>query len=163
MNRKHVVVADSSPLIALLNIGRFHLLEALFSTIIVPERVAAEIACQESPDSAWFAAQEAGYVRVTPLQPDPRLAILLLQIDAGEAEAILLADQLTLPLLIDDKAGRQMAMAMGLQIIGLAGVLAALNQLGVVKCEELGAILEDLERVEFRLSAALKQRLLTQV
>ena len=159
---KGLIVADSSPLITLLNIGRFTLLEKLFTHIIVPNKVAEEVGRGEANDSIWFALQASGFIRPAPLQTDPRLAVLLLQIDPGESEAILLADQLKLPLLIDEKAGRKMATLMGLKITGLVGILGALQQKGEISTAQLPDILQDLERVEFRLSADLKRRLLEQ-
>ncbi|WGZ92439.1 MAG: hypothetical protein QJT81_11165 [Candidatus Thiothrix putei] len=157
---KELVVADSSPLITLLNIGRFDLLGKLFTHIIVPPMVAEEVGCGEADSSIWFAMQQSGFIRIATLQADKRLPVLLLQIDPGESEAILLADQLKQPLLIDDKAGRKMAQMMGLRITGLVGILEALQKKGALSAEQMPGILDDLEKVEFRLSAALKQRLL---
>ncbi len=157
---KGLIVADSSPLIALLNIGRFALLEKLFSHIVVPNTVADEVARSEAVDSVWFTLQASHFVQVTPLQDDPRLAVLLLQIDPGESAAILLADQLKLPLLIDEKAGRNMAALMGLKVTGLVGILAALHHKGIISSTALFQIVQDLDRVKFRLGADLKRYLL---
>lgn len=158
---KGLVVADSSPLIVLLNIGRFDLLEKLFTHIIIPPMVAEEVERGEAADSAWHAKRQSGFIRTQELQADGRLAILKLQIDPGESEAILLADQLRLSLLIDDKAGRQMAQMMGLKITGLVGVLLALKRKGEISVEQMPVILSDLERVKCRLGAPLKSRLLS--
>ncbi len=158
---KQCVVADSSPLIALLNIGQFSLLERLFGKILIPPMVFAEVSRGELSASPWFAAQQAGFIVPTVLQADPRLDIVRLQIDPGESEAILLADQLGLPLLIDDRAGRKVASQMGGQIIGLVGVLSALRQQGDLGLEQMPGIVAALEQISFRLSPDLKQRLLS--
>lgn len=157
---KELIVADSSPLITLLNIGRFNLLGKLFTHIIVPSMVAEEVGRGEASDSVWFTMQQSGFVRLVILPADQRLSVLLLQIDPGESEAILLADQLKLPLLIDDKAGRKMASLMGLKITGLVGILGALKKQGEITSTEMPEILDALENVEFRLSVDLKRRLL---
>lgn len=157
-----LVVADSSPLITLLNIGRFELLEKLFAHIVIPPMVAEEVERGETADSIWFANKQAGFIRTQALQADGRLAILGLQIDPGESEAILLADQLKLPLLIDDKAGRKMAQMMGLRITGLVGVLIALKRNGDIPAEQMPVILSDLERVKFCLGKPMKSHLLGQ-
>jgi hypothetical protein len=157
---KELIVADSSPLITLLNIGRFNLLGKLFTHIIVPSMVAEEVGRGETSDSVWFTMQQSGFVRLVILPADQRLSVLLLQIDPGESEAILLADQLKLPLLIDDKAGRKMASLMGLKITGLVGILGALKKQGEITSTEMPEILDALEKVEFRLSVHLKRRLL---
>ncbi len=159
---KALVVADSSPLITLLNIGHFDWLEKLFTQIVIPPMVAEEVERGETADSLWFAKRQSGFIRTQALQADGRLSILKLQIDPGESEAILLADQLKLPLMIDDKAGRKMAEMMGLKITGLLGVLIALKRTGNISAEHMPVILSELERVKFRLSESMKNRLLEQ-
>lgn len=157
---KQLVVADGSPLISLLNIGHLDWLEKMFSHIVIPPMVVIEVERGETEDSVWFALKESDFIRTTNLQADKRLQILLLQVDPGESEAIILADQLDLPLLIDDKAGRKMAQTMGLKITGLVGVLEALKRKGEISTSQMPKVLEELEAAEFRLSSALKQRLL---
>ncbi|MGB5599184.1 MAG: hypothetical protein WBM66_10740, partial [Thiothrix litoralis] len=80
---KELIVADSSPLITLLNIGRFNLLGKLFTHIIVPSMVAEEVGRGETSDSVWFTMQQSGFVRLVILPADQRLSVLLLQIDPG--------------------------------------------------------------------------------
>jgi len=155
-----LVVSDSSPLMALLNIGQLCLLEKLFTHIIIPPMVAEEIGRGENDESPWFVLRQSGFIQDRNLQTDPRLAILLLQIDPGESEAILLADQLKLPLLIDDRAGRRMAREMGLKITGLVGVLEALKRKGMISAIQMTEIVVALEIADFRLSTDLKKRLL---
>lgn len=157
---KQLVVADGSPLISLLNIGHLDWLEKMFSHIVIPPMVVIEVERGETEDSVWFALKESDFIRTTNLQADKRLQILLLQVDPGESEAIILADQLDLPLLIDDKAGRKMAQTMGLKITGLVGVLEALKRKEEISTSQMPKVLEELEAAEFRLSSALKQRLL---
>jgi predicted nucleic acid-binding protein len=156
-----IIVSDSSPLIALLNIKQLNLLKLLFNEVIIPPTVANEIETGEKAHSPWFTYKKSGFIRVKSLpKPDKRLAILELQLDAGESEAILLADQLKQPLLIDERAGRNMAKAIGLDIIGLVGVLYALKQGKHITHDEGVDIVEALERVHFRMSKDLKELLL---
>lgn len=155
-----LVVADSSPLITLLNIGHLGWLQKLFSRVLIPPMVELEVSRGEAEDSEWFAMQQSGFIRTVELESDEQLPILLLQIDPGESEAILLAKQLGLPLLIDDKAGRKMAQMMDVRITGLVGILEALKRQGEISVDEMLEILEALERVEFRLSFGLRERLL---
>jgi len=158
-----LIVSDSSPLIALLNIHQLDLLKQLFNEVIIPPTVANEIEAKEEVDSPWFTFKKSGFIRVEPLaKPDKRQAILELQLDAGESEAILLADQLKYPLLIDERAGRNMAKTMGLDIIGLVGVLYALKQAEHITHDDGVEIVEALERVHFRMSNDLKNLLLIQ-
>jgi len=157
----NVIVFDSSPLIALLNIQQLDLLKLLFNEVIIPPTVASEIEAGEEVASPWFAFKKSGFIRIEPLpKPDKRLAILELQLDAGESEAILLASQLKQPLLIYERAGRDMAKTMGLEIIGLVGVLLALKQGGHITHNDVVSIVDALEQVHFRMSKDLKNLLL---
>ena len=156
-----IIVADSSPLIALLNIHRLELLPALFTTIIVPPAVASEIEPGEQPDSPWFMLKKRDFIRIAHCnENDSRLTILRLQLDAGESEAILLAKQRGLPLLIDERGGRNMARDMGLNIVGLVGALLALKQKGRLPTNSLIEVVEALECARFRMSKELKALLL---
>ncbi len=152
-----IVVADSSSLIGLLNIGRLKLLEKLFSQLFVPSKVAEEVGRGETDTSVWFAMQRSGFIRVMELPPDPRLPILLLQLDPGESEAILLADQLSLLLLIGEKSGRALATQMGIKITGLVGVLVALKRQGAILPEQMPVIMVELEVAGFRLGQSLQR------
>ena len=157
-----IIVSDSSPLIALLNIHQLDLLKHLFNQVIIPPTVASEIEAGEEIDSHWFAFKKSGFIRVEPLpKADKRQAILELQLDAGDTEAILLAAQLKQPLLIDECAGRNMAKTMGLNIIGLVGVLLALKQGEHITDNDVVSIVDALEQVHFRMSKDLKNLLLS--
>src|SRR5712691_1618740 len=102
-----VVVADTSPLNYLVLIGQIEILPALYSSVLVPPEVLAELADGSAPPQVldWIRSQpewlEVRAVRED--QNDPTLQ----QIDPGERAAILLAqEELDVLLLIDDAAGR---------------------------------------------------------
>lgn len=63
-----------------------------------------------------------------------------------------------LPLLLDDKKARRIAQEMGLEILGTVGMLLRAKRQGIVPT--IKPILDDLERVDFRISIALRQRAL---
>jgi len=157
---ENLVVSDSSPLIALLNIKKFELLQKIFSTIIIPPQVMSEIEEGINSGSEWFGYKQQGFIVVQTLEDDTRLLLLNLQLDPRESEAILLADQLKLPLLIDEKAGRKIAKDFGLQVRGLVGVLYSLRQHKEISPIEMIAIVDALEQVSFRLSSSLRSLLL---
>jgi predicted nucleic acid-binding protein len=91
--------------------------------------------------------------------PQPSAVDDLMRLDPGERAAIQLAQQLNADLLIiDDKAGRQVALRLGLRITGLLGVLSDATTLNLIN---LPMVLDRLFReTNFRASPTLIQALL---
>jgi hypothetical protein len=117
-----VVVADASPLIALNQIGELHQLQSLFGSIVVPVAVADEVA----PTVAL--PEWAGVRKLSqPLAP----SVLRAQLGPGESEALSLAIEMQAQrLLLDERAGRRLAAALRIPVIGTLGVLLAAKRLG---------------------------------
>jgi predicted nucleic acid-binding protein len=116
-----VVVSDTSPLNYLILIDAVDLLPRLFSEVVIPTAVATELARMKAPAPvrAWIASPPAWLQTKAPT-PFPRS----LGLGEGETEAIFLAKELGIPfLLIDERKGYHAAEALGLQPIGLLGIL----------------------------------------
>lgn len=116
-----IVVSDTSSISNLIQIGEIELLRATFSTVVVPDAVYAEICRIESNRIALTSLEwiERKSVSNTTLKDR-----FLLRLDAGEAEAIVLAMELSADyLLIDESLGREIAKELGLTITGILGVL----------------------------------------
>ena len=114
------VVSDTSPLIALAAIGSFHLLGEVYESVHVPASVLRELRAGEVdgvavPAPEWLRIEEDAPAR------DRRL---LYDLDDGEAQAILLARNLMLPLLMDEKRGRRVAEHLQVAVSGTVGFLA---------------------------------------
>ena len=125
-----VVVADAGLLIGLARTDRLSVLASLYGSVLVPERVLAELHVDSYPPAApaLSAALAQGTIRQQALAEGSasELARLGLLLDAGEASAILLAEQIQCRfLLIDERRGRQIARARGIPVVRLAGVLLA--------------------------------------
>jgi predicted nucleic acid-binding protein len=86
-----LVVADSSPLIVLVNIGHVDVLPTLFGEVVIPAAVAAELTFPSRPQAVRdFAAAPPAWLKVrhpTTLQQIPEL-------HPGEREALSLAIEL---------------------------------------------------------------------
>ena len=111
-----IIVSDTSPITALLAIGRTNLLTGLFGDVPIPEAVLKEL-LRSHPALP-------GFLQVKCVSNTVEVAKLAQFLDLGEAEAIVLAKELHADrLLIDERKGRRLARTEGVPIIGLLGVV----------------------------------------
>jgi predicted nucleic acid-binding protein len=111
-----MIISDSTTLIILLDLDRFDLLDNLFPSITIPQTVYDEINFKKEivlPKS----------IKIIKVKESKLLNSLKLLLDDGESEAIALAHEKKLPLIIDEKKGRKIAQNMNLKIIGLLGIV----------------------------------------
>ena len=152
-------VADSSPLIALASISAFQFLEILFGNIVIPESVHAEVVLQGLGRAGAPEVSAATWIAVRRVQDLQRVGALQRQhrIRGGEAEAIVLSDELGADwLLMDERLGRQAAVAAGIEpghIIGTLGVLLAAKERGLIA--EISGKIAELQDRGFRIDPAL--------
>ncbi len=145
-----IVVADSSPLVALVNIDAIEILPQLFGTVLIPPAVHAELLDARRPPAVRrLAAQLPGWLDVrTPTRREAWSGL-----HAGEAEALSLAVEVGAELLLmDEKAGRRIATERHFLVAGTVGVLeraAAQNLL------DLGEAFERLKQTDFWVTPAL--------
>ena len=117
-----MVVSNTSPLRYLIAVGQVGLTAEVFTHVIIPPAVLAELAHPSSLDDVrrWIEKPPAWLeVRELAGDPDEELAMSL---DEGEAEAIQLAVETRADfLLIDELLGRRAAGRRGLTVIGALG------------------------------------------
>lgn len=125
-----MIVADAGPLIAFGRIEKLALLPKVLGEVLVPEAVVAEclIDVQKPGASAMREALEARTL-IQIDDPVPTLSPFPL-LNAGESAAIRLALKLSVPVLIDEKAGRKIATNLGLSVVGTVGVLLSAKKSG---------------------------------
>jgi len=119
-----IVVCNTSPISNLAVIGRLDLLRSLYGEIFIPKAVAMEVS--KIADSYPQAAAVPNLEWITINYVSDRVLVqnLTNDLDLGESEAIALGLQLGCDLLlIDEQLGRNVAIAKGLRISGLLGVL----------------------------------------
>ena len=141
-----LVVADTTPINYLVLIGQIDLLASLYEQVVIPSAVAAELRHPKAPAvvQTWIARPPPWCaIRQAQGQPDPAL----MQLDLGEREAILLAQELRAgAFLTDDLEGRQKAIQRGIAVTGTLGILerAALRAL-----IDLPAVIAQLQATTF--------------
>lgn len=153
-----IIVSNTSPLRYLLLIDEIELLPQLYGRVMIPQAVYDELSSSSAPALVqnwiarppdWLAVQA-----VTAIKP---LAALE-EIDVGEREAILLAEQLGIhSILLDDLAARKIATKRGLKVIGLLGILRDAATENLV---DLPAAIAQLRETNFRVSSRLIESLL---
>jgi predicted nucleic acid-binding protein len=129
-------ISDSSPLIAFSAIGRLDLIQRTFGSIIIPQAVDLEVntsVTSIATQARRWKPVRADWIAVVPVREGPILATLRESLGAGEAEAITLAIELSLPLLLDDLPARKMAVRMNLTPIGSLGILAECKRSGAIR------------------------------
>ena len=148
-----IVVADTGPLIALGRVECLKLLHGLYQDILIPPAVREELRLgSERPGARQSAeALEQGWLQVQELSAGSAQALsdLMLVLDPGEAEAILLAEEMNCKfLLIDERKGRAIANRRGVPVVGIAGVLLAAKKRGLI--DAVVPILKNLEQAGYR-------------
>ncbi len=135
-------VLDCACLIGLERIGRLDLLPALLDPIFAPPAVVQE-----------FGSRPAWLAEVTPSDRG-MIAALRLIVDLGESEAITLAYEKGVRLIIDDLKGRQVAQQLGITVTGTVGLIVKAKQEGIVTA--VRPLLDALDACQFRISGTLR-------
>ena len=118
----NIVISDTTALIILAKSDAFSLLSNLFQKIYIPKAVYDELMVKD--DIVNYRIKEFDKIEVKPVTNTATLErIKTLKIDKGEVEAISLALELNLMLIIDERKGRKIALNQGLKIVGVLGVL----------------------------------------
>ncbi|MFP4485806.1 MAG: hypothetical protein ACLFOC_02530 [Campylobacterales bacterium] len=116
------VVSDTTALIIFAKSGSLNLLSNLFENTYIPQAVYDELMAKN--DIVKYSIKEFENITLKPVNDIELLKnIGKLKIDNGEIEAITLAKELGLPLIIDEIKGRKIALDQGLKIVGCLGIL----------------------------------------
>lgn len=154
-----LVIADTSPIRYLVQIGHGELLHMLFEAVSIPTEVARELSDPSAPPAvkAWIQSPPAWLsVIEAPDSDDPALAAL----DPGERSAILLGIALRADLiLVDERKGYSAAVSKGLAATGTLGIL---DLAAKRKMLDLRTAIESLKQTNFRYRQEIIERLLAQ-
>ena len=155
-----LVVSNAGPLITMATISRLDLLKALFEQIVIPQAVYDEVVVHGEGEPGSQEIDEATWI--TTVQVKDRLAVNLLQetLDAGESEAIVLAQELNARyVLLDDGLARRKARLIGLRMTGTLGILLMAKEAGLIPAIRL--VLDELRQTDFRVSDRVYREVLT--
>ncbi len=155
-----IVISNTSPITNLAAIGHLDLLRDLYGQIHIPRGVWDEL---NAFGRAWPGRNEvaeADWIAQRSVQDKRIVAVLQRDLDRGEAETIALALEMGANLVpMDEREGRHMAQRLGLEVIGVVGILLAAKANGLIAT--VRPLLDDLRyRAGFYLSDSLYLRAL---
>lgn len=123
------VVCNTSPITNLAAIAQLDLLYQLYVEILIPQAVYDELTALQNPVPGTVEVQTLSWIRVQRVANQSQVVEFRQTVDAGEAEALALALEVSAErVLIDDAAGRAIALELGLTITGVLGVLLMAKQ-----------------------------------
>lgn len=127
---KSVIIADSSPLIALALIGQLELLPYLYHRVLIPPAVWDEVTKQGAGLPGAQAVSQCSWLEIQ-LPESAKLEVLRILVDQGEAEALALAQmQPDSIVLLDDAQARRVAERFNIPRIGTLGILRRAKKAG---------------------------------
>jgi predicted nucleic acid-binding protein len=149
-----IVISDTSTITSLLKIGRISLLNTLFGEVVIPEAVRDELLRYHEIIPGFLRVQEVAHLFNVESLPGP--------LGRGEAEAIILAEELHADaLIIDEQKGRTVAKRRGLRCLGLAALLVMAKKQGLIP--SVAQLVMELEsKANFYLDGRLKNLILKQ-
>lgn len=160
-----IVASNSSPLIWLSQTGHFALLREVFGTVAITPEVWTETVHRAAgyPNAAnVMAAGAAGWITVIAPTDTGKVAVLQAQLHTGEAETLVMAQEQGVDaVLVDDLQARNFATAMGLKVIGTAGLLLLAHEKGIKL--DVKAALDNMRGLGFRLREDVYQDILKRV
>jgi predicted nucleic acid-binding protein len=152
-----IVVADTSPLNYLALVGEVDVLPKLFTRVVIPEGVAAELRHPKTPVSVQ------NWIAVPPVWMEIKSVAAfsdaeLMGFGRGEREAIFLAETLSADLiLMDERKGFVAATQRRLRVAGTLFVLEEAAAQGLI---ELPSVVEKLRSTSFRIAESVLQEVI---
>lgn len=122
LTNNQLLVADTSPLLALARVDFLEKLPYLFGKIYITQSVLAECLHKPAQLDAQQVQRALDNAWLVPVD-DPIVRTSLLTLDRGEQTALEFALQHNAVVLIDEKCGREVAKNHHLKIIGAIGIL----------------------------------------
>jgi len=128
-----LIVSNSTPLINFAAIDRLDILEALFTMLIIPPAVEFELLERGAQYPNVTIIRQAAFIKKHDIHNEMLRTALSIDLDPGEAEAIILAlEQKADLLLLDELAGRTIAESYQIAFTGSIGCLIEAKRIGII-------------------------------
>ena len=151
----NIIISDTTALIILAKSDKLELISNLFEKVFIPQAVKEELDFKD--DIVKYRIDNFDKISVKELSDTKTLnRIKKLNIDRGEVEAITLAIELDLKLIIDERKGRIIAINQGIAVIGVLGILVENYKLDYISFEEAHYFFNLFKRNGLRVSEKLE-------
>jgi len=148
-----VIVSDTTSLVVLEELQSLGLLCSVFEKVIIPSVVLSEL--EAGSPEIKSKLLDTGCFEFVKLKPSEQLSSLKIMLDLGEAEAITLAIERKLPILIDERKGQAIAKQLNLTVTGFIGLLILAVNKKSLNPEKAQEMLDKAIANGFRLSNSL--------
>ena len=143
MDKRPLVISNSSPIMNLAIIGQLHLIQELFGEIIIPKEVWAELISEGKGKPGTNEIKKATWIKVAKVKNNNLVKTLTKDLDIGESAAIALAiERKANLLLLDETDARNLAEFYNLTKTGVIGILMRAKKRNLIK--EIKPMLEKL-------------------
>lgn len=139
------IISNTGPIIGLAKIDQLFLLKKIASEVLIPPMVYRELLGKVGIESERIDHALNEFLRVTDLNPlEPSIEMTISGLGDGERQAIGLASTVKgdVLLLLDDRAGREVAKQLNIPTTGLVGLLLLAKKKGIL--ENIGSLIDDL-------------------
>jgi predicted nucleic acid-binding protein len=154
-----MIVSNSSPLIHLSRIGWLTLLKKVFERVIIPRTVFQEVVIKGEEkgylDAKLIRKATEEWIEVKELEEDQKkecdLILKMAPIGHAEAEAIVLAKAMNLPILVDDLIAQRVAKSYGIETYWTTSVVLGAWKENIISKDRTRKIIEDLIKSGLRI------------
>jgi predicted nucleic acid-binding protein len=151
------VISNTTPILSLLKIDKLHLLRELYGTVMIPQAVYREI--EAGKHTAFYTdLTQIAWIKIEQIHKTD-VPFYLFDLDAGEAEVLILAHTQQADLVImDETIGRMYAKWMNLKLTGTIGILLKAQSQGLIG--KIAPLLNELKEKGSWISPALATKAL---
>ena len=151
------IISNTTPIISLLKINKLDLLKNLYSTIYVPQSVYDEIQAGKDKD-CYIDLETIDWIKIKKIN-SLSARLCLFDLDDGEAETLILAQEQGADLVIfDEKCGRRYAKQMNIPVTGTIGILLRAKEKGFI--DTIAPLLLELRNKSLWIDATLFEKAL---
>ena len=149
------IVSNTGPIIALAKVKKLALLKEIANDVVISVAVYRELFAKIGEESEVIEAAIADFIDIVDVKEkaiNPKIEMATASLDEGEKQTIALASTFDEPIvvLLDDRAGRQVAKELEFSTTGSIGILLRLKEKGLI--EKVGVILEEMRSRGYWLS-----------